>query len=58
MELKAATQEAVQQTKQAFAAEAKLVARDMVDFKVRRGIFDDFEAKMDGKQVEKAWKTL
>ena len=49
MELKAATQEAVQQTKQAFAAEAKLVARDMVDFKVRRGIFDDFEAKMDEK---------
>ena len=33
MELKAATQEAVSQTKEAFTAEAKLVARDMVDFK-------------------------
>ena len=36
-ELKNATKDAMQQTKEAFAAEAKMVAKDMVDLKAKNG---------------------
>ena len=36
-ELKNATKDAMQQTKEAFVAEAKMVAKDMVDLKAKNG---------------------
>ena len=54
-ELKNATKDAMQQTKEAFAAEAKMVAKDMVDLKAGDGRLGRLEGVASGGKTITTW---